>query len=346
MAGERADVEAARFELRAAEPMAEMFDHVSARYELLNRILSLGRDHAWRQAMWREVPESARIVLDLCTGNGASLPGLRRAGRLVMGADVSLGMLSLAAEEQVTSGWGPRLLCSDAFRLPLGDDSVDAITIAFGMRNLRPVDQALNEMARVLKPGGALVVLEAAAPGAGVTAPFHRFYLRHVVPTVGRLSPDPSAYRYLSQSVLAFGAGPEFEQSLRGAGFTIERRRAFMMGATRLWSANRVAAAGQNAAVSPNAVRSARSPGSRFSASISQSEQERRVWVTVQLLLSSSLLASLVYAGWLMANPGFALPLPGWSRGVAWLLIGLGVVAFAIRTAVLLGRLRSGRPRS
>ena len=331
----------ARFGPRAAAPMAEMFDHVSGRYELLNRLLSLGQDAAWRQAMWREVPESARVVLDLCTGNGVSLPGLRRPGRLVIGADVSLGMLEHAAEER-TTGWGPRLLCADAFQLPLGKASLDAITIAFGMRNLRPRDAALAELARVLKPGGTLVVLEAVAPREGVLAPFHRLWLERVVPAAGRLSADPSAYHYLAKSVLEFGAGREFESDLARAGFAIERRRSFLLGATRLWSARPATPAGQNAAVSPNAVQTAR-PGLTLT---SQREREWRTWSLVQAVLSASLLASLVWAGWTMANSGDRLPLPGWSRTAAWLLIGAGCLAFAIRTLVLVRRVLAGRPRA
>ena len=342
MAGDRPDVEAARFEPRAAQPMAEMFDHVSARYELINQILSLGRDHAWRQAMWREVPESARAVLDLCTGNGASLPGLRRPGRLVIGADVSLGMLALADEEQRTTGWSPRLLCADAFHLPFGDASLDAVTLAFGMRNLRPVDQALQEIARVLKPSGTLVVLEATAPSPGVIAPFHRFYLRNIVPGVGRLSPDPSAYRYLSQSVIAFGSGPEFESAMRAAGFSVVSRRSFLMGATRLWTATRHGS-GQNAAVSPSPLRSARPEASRPPSRGVTREREWRTWGMVQVLLSSSLLASLIYAGWMLGNSGIDLPLPGWSKTAAWLLVIVGAVAFGLRTIALIVRLMAGR---
>ena len=346
MAGDRLDVDAARFEPRAAQPMAEMFDHVSARYGLINRILSLGRDHAWRQAMWREVPESARAVLDLCTGDGASLPGLRRPGRLVIGADVSLGMLRLAADEQRTTGWGPRLLCADAFRLPFADQSLDAVTIAFGMRNLRPVDQALREIARVLEPSGTLVVLEATAPPPGFTGPLHRFYLLHVVPFAGRLSPDPSAYRYLSQSVLAFGSGPEFESVLAAVGFSVQSRRSFLLGATRLWTATRQGSGGQIAAVSPSGLRSARPDRPAIPSLAAAREREWRAWGIVQILLSLSLLSSLVYAGWMLSNSGIALPLPGWSKTAAWLLIAGGAIAFGARAAFLIVRLMAGRRRT
>src|SRR5688572_30937213 len=188
MSSDRPDSDSARFGPHASRDMAEMFDHVSGRYDLLNRLLSLGRDGAWRDAMARAVPPQARVVLDLCTGSGVSLQGLRRPGRLVIGADVSPEMLRLAAEGERRTGWAPRLVCADAFRLPLRGGSLDAVTIAFGVRNLRPVGEALGEIRRALAPGGLLVVLEATAPASGPTAPLHRFYLEHVVPAAGRLS--------------------------------------------------------------------------------------------------------------------------------------------------------------
>src|SRR5262245_12971141 len=182
MPPEGPEVEAGRFAPRAAREMAEMFDQVSGRYDLLNRLMSLGQDTAWRRAMWRAVPARARVVLDLCTGSGVSLDGLRKPGRLVIGADVSLQMLERAADRQRPSGWAPRLVCADAFALPLRDGALDAITIAFGIRNLRPRSEALAELTRVLKPGGVLSVLEAAAPQRGPFSLFHFFYLRRVVP--------------------------------------------------------------------------------------------------------------------------------------------------------------------
>src|SRR5213593_1342739 len=224
-----------RFGARASREMAGMFDAVSARYDLLNRVMSMGRDRAWRAAMWRAVPESARVVLDLCTGSGTSLAGLRRPGRTVIGVDVSLGMLEIAAGHERGAGWAPRLVCADAFRLPLRDGVLDAVTVAFGVRNLRPRTDALAEIARVTSAGGTLTVLEAVAPATGLFAPVHRFYLRHIVPLLGRISPDPSAYAYLSQSIFEFGAGPEFEDDLARAGFQVVASRSFLFGATRLW---------------------------------------------------------------------------------------------------------------
>jgi len=346
MSDDEAEVDAARFRPHAAQPMAEMFDDVSGRYDFLNTLLSMGQDRAWRRAMWREVPTRARAVLDLCTGSGVSLPGLRRPGRLVIGVDVSLRMLERAAESQEPAGWAPRLVCADAFQLPLESASLDAVTIAFGARNLRPLADALAELARVLAPGGALVVLEAAAPARGPFAPFHRFYLERIVPAAGRLSDDPSAYGYLARSILDFGSGPEFESALVAAGFSIERRRSFLFGATRLWVGRRAGEPGQIAAVSPSGMQAATRRGAGQSAAAFSFDAEWRAWTVVQAALSAGLLAALLYAGWVVAKSGASLPLPGWSRGAAWTLIVVGSVAFGLRTLALVMRLLSGPPRS
>ena len=315
--------ERSRFEPHAARAMADMFDDVSDRYDLLNRVMSLGLDSGWRAAMWAAVPEDASVVVDLCTGSGVSLRGLRRPGRLVVGIDVSLRMLESAARRQRRGGWGPRLVCADAFRLPLRDASVDAITIAFGARNLRPRVEALAEIARVLRPGGTLAVLEATAPGRSPIAPFHRFYLRNVVPAMGRLSPDPSAYRYLADSILEFGAGPEFEGALQGARLTLVERRSFLAGATRLWIARR--GAGEEPADVGSALTAAR-------------EREWRIWTGARLALSAALAASLAWGFWILIKSARDLPLTAWQRDLALWLLGGGAVVFGARTLWLIAR--------
>jgi demethylmenaquinone methyltransferase/2-methoxy-6-polyprenyl-1,4-benzoquinol methylase len=319
-----------------------MFDVVSGRYDLLNRVMSLGQDGGWRAAMWRGVREDARTVLDLCTGSGASLPGLRRPGRLVLGADVSLRMLELAASRQGRAGWAPRLLCTDGFRLPLRDHSLDAVTVAFGMRNLRPTEDALTEIARVLRPRGALVVLEATAPAPGLWAPVHRFCVRRLVPLVGRLSDDPSAYRYLSRSIFEFGSGPEFERALASAGFRVVDCRRFLLGAARLWVAERILTDGQIPAHPDWPVVQiaglAGLAGGKTPNRIPARTMEWRVWTGVQLALSLSITAALAYGLFLVVKFGADLPLADWQRSLAWLLMGGGLPVFIVRSLILLRR--------
>jgi len=309
--------------------MAAMFDDVSARYDLLNALMTLGRDGAWREAMWREVPDDARVVLDLCTGSGVSLRGLRRPGRLVIGVDVSPGMLRVAREQEGWLGWAPRLVAADAFRLPLRAASVDCVTVAFGVRNLRPRDQALAEIRRVLRPGGRLVVLEATAPAPGPFAPFHRFHLLHVLPLLGRLSPDPTAYGYLGRSILDFGAPQAFTDLLHSQGFEVDRLNRFLIGATHLWAAH---APGGGAAGGGSALEHRR-------------RAEWRTWTGLQLAVAVGILA---VAGWAAASfwriaPD--LPIEPWQRTGMRIVLAGGIAGFAIRSIVLLARLFGAPPR-
>jgi demethylmenaquinone methyltransferase/2-methoxy-6-polyprenyl-1,4-benzoquinol methylase len=337
------DVE--RFAPRAAQPMACMFDDVSARYDLLNRVMSLGQDARWREALRRTVPERAHVVLDLCTGSGVSLAGLPRPGRLVLGMDVSLAMLERAQAEWGEGGWAPRLVAADAFRLPLANGSIHAITIAFGVRNLRPRAAALAEIARVLAPGGTLAVLEAVAPKRGPLALAHAFYLERLIPLAGRFSGDPSAYRYLSRSVFEFGTGEEFESDLAAAGFTLIERRHVMFGAARLWAARRGRAPGENPA--DNSLQDA-PPGSKPpnpATFRNGTGAEWWTWTIAQLFFAVALVISLAWALVIFINSGRHLPLEAWQRRGLGFLIVVGLVGFLARSIVLIARLASGPPR-
>ena len=326
-----------RFKPNAARAMASMFDDVSRRYDFLNAVMTLGQDSAWREAMWRRVPWVARTVLDLCTGSGASLPGLRRVGRTVLGIDVSVGMLRVAAETHASGGWSPRLACADAFSLPLRDASLDAVTIAFGVRNLRPRRAALAELARVLRPGGRLVVLEAAAPAPGPLSAFARGWIRHAIPLAGRLSGDPSAYRYLAQSIFEFGSGPEFEADLDASGFTRLESRSFLMGATRLWVAETGSGVGQKATATARSVQGAM-PASRVSTHLDPAydaqRAERGAWRLLQAITSTGLAAALGWALVVWVNVHDDLPLSPPQRLVGWVLIVAGLAFFSVRGVV------------
>lgn len=333
----------ARMAPRAAGAMADMFDQVSGRYDLLNRIMTLGRDASWRRALWRAVPESARAVLDLCTGSGVSLHGLRRPGRLVAGVDVSLRMLEVAAEHHGRVGWAPRLVCADGFKLPFRDGSLDAVTIAFGIRNLRPRREALAEVARLLAPGGVLAVLEGTAPRRGLLAPFHRFYLLRVVPLLGRLSPDPSAYAYLGRSIVDFGPGEEFESDLAALGFEVSSRRRFMLGAASLWIARRPRA--QSLDIAP--LRNARMGQTARGETPSRGPSTAAAWralTAIQFGLAAALVAALVVALRDFATIARAASLQPWQATGARVLLGLAIVVFVVRAVVLAVRLGSGPP--
>lgn len=333
-----------RFAPHASREMADMFDDVAGRYDLLNWILTLGRDASWRAAMAAEVPDDANVVLDLCTGSGTSLDGLREPGRVVLGVDISVGMLRLARDRHGRFGWAPRLVAADGFALPFAAASVDCVTIAFGLRNLRPRDRALAEISRVLRPGGTLVVLEGVAPTGGPLAPAHRFYLRHVVPCVGHLSPDPSAYRYLGESILDFGSGTEFEETLTACGYAIAGRRSFLFGATRLWTADRVAVE-PGAAAAVQGARLGESARGRMPTRAATRAAEWRRWNAFQLVVSASILVGLTWALFSFLNSSDAMPLAPLHRRAMLMLLLAGIAGFAIRTMVLAFRIVGPPPR-
>ena len=209
------------------------------------------------------------------------------------------------------------------------------------MRNLRPRAGALAELARVLAPGGTLVVLEATAPRAGPLAPFHRFYARRVIPFLGRLSPDPAAYRYLSESIFEFGSGEEFERDLSSGGFGVLERQTYMFGAARLWAAQRLTG-GSDAALR-NARSRARARGN-FTQGSHPGDLEWRWWSAAQAVVSATLAGSFVWAlaTWIKWRP--TLHLEPWQDRGLWLLILAGLAGFSLRAVGLLLRLLGPPP--
>jgi demethylmenaquinone methyltransferase/2-methoxy-6-polyprenyl-1,4-benzoquinol methylase len=251
--------------------------------------------------------------------------------------DVSLAMLHVAAREIEASAWAPRLACADGFRLPLRAGALDAVTVAFGMRNLRPRREALAEIARVLAPGGTLCVLEATVPARGPLAPFARAWIRHAIPLAGRLSPDPSAYRYLRDSIFEFGSGPEFEADLAASGFALVGSRGFLFGGTRLWVAERGPVLGQKTTERPEAVqRATRAPGetAHRPRPLEREPAERATWQLLQAITGTALTATLVWAFQVWLKVGARLPLTPVQRfGGGVLLVG-GLLVFGVRSVV------------
>jgi demethylmenaquinone methyltransferase / 2-methoxy-6-polyprenyl-1,4-benzoquinol methylase len=334
------DPQRARFAPHAAREMAGMFDQVSRRYDWLNGLMTLGQDGSWRTAMSREVPADTVLVVDLATGSGISTAGLRHAGRTVLGVDVSLRMLRVAEDDYGGPGWAPRFVCADGFAMPLRDGAADAVTTAFGIRNLRPRADALREIRRVLKPGGTLVILEATTPARGPLAPFARAWIRHGIPTLGRLSADPTAYRYLAESIFEFGSGAELDRDLETAGFRVTRRHSFLFGAALLWTALAPSSPGRIASVRPEALQDAspaRSGGATDLASAALGTGEWRAWAWLNALVSATLLLALAWGAIAFAKWARVLPLQPWQRSSGWFLLIFGLLVFGVRT-VLLGR--------
>ena len=184
-----------------------MFDRVARRYDLANAVLSLGQDRHWRRVTAAAAQPAGGVVLDVASGPGeVAMELLRRGARHVVAADLSLGMLQEGVRRNPDADRiGLSFVAADATRLPFADDSFDAVTISFGLRNVVEPETALAEFARVARPGARLVVAEFAAP---TWAPFRRLYLEYLMKALPRIaevvSSDPRAYTYLAESIRAW----------------------------------------------------------------------------------------------------------------------------------------------
>jgi demethylmenaquinone methyltransferase/2-methoxy-6-polyprenyl-1,4-benzoquinol methylase len=182
--------------------VAQMFDAVASRYDLTNDVLSMGQDRRWRRAMVDAVaPAAGERVLDLAAGTGTSAAALAATGAFVVACDFSLGMLEAGKARRP----GLSLMAGDAMRLPFADDSFDAVTISFGLRNVSDPQVALAEMLRVTRPGGRLVVCEFSHPTWPPFRQVYTEYLMRALPPVARaVSSSPDAYVYLAESIRAW----------------------------------------------------------------------------------------------------------------------------------------------
>jgi demethylmenaquinone methyltransferase / 2-methoxy-6-polyprenyl-1,4-benzoquinol methylase len=200
-----------------------MFDRIAGVYDLMNSAMSAGLHHQWRErAVDRAEVGPGSDALDLCCGTGDLTLALRRRigpdGRVV-GSDFSDQMLELAREKSGEQGLPAEFGWADALELPYGDSSFDAVTIGFGARNLADLDKGLAEMARVLRPGGRVVILEITRPRREPLASFYSVWFDRLVPMIGSVAGDSSAYSYLPESVRTFPGPEELAAKMDAAGF-------------------------------------------------------------------------------------------------------------------------------
>ncbi len=201
-----------------------MFDRIAGVYDLMNSAMTAGLHHQWRQrAVDRAQVRPGSDALDICCGTGDLALELRRRigpdGRVV-GSDFSEPMLELARRKSGEEGLPVEFGWADALDLPYGDASFDAVTIGFGARNLADLDKGLSEMARVLRPGGRLVILEITRPQREPLASFYSLWFDRMVPVIGSLAGDPDAYSYLPNSVRTFPEPERLAAMIDAAGFT------------------------------------------------------------------------------------------------------------------------------
>jgi demethylmenaquinone methyltransferase/2-methoxy-6-polyprenyl-1,4-benzoquinol methylase len=230
---------------RSPDRISAMFDDIAPRYDFLNHLLSAGIDRYWRKRAIRSLALTGReCVLDLCTGTGdlaiearTATPGAAR----VLGVDFSGAMLTLGLDtlrrRKLDSTIA--LVRGDASRIPLADGSVDALTIAFGIRNVEDRAAACREMRRVIAPGGRLAILEFAMPTSPLFRQLYLSYFRHVLPRIGRwISGHATAYAYLPASVDVFEP-QKFMELLRQSGFADVRADPMTFGSVFLYTAKR-----------------------------------------------------------------------------------------------------------
>ena len=210
--------------LTKKQQVATMFDRIAFRYDFLNRFLSAGIDIYWRKRAISELKlASPRTILDMATGTGdmAIMMSKRLKEAEIVGIDLSNGMLDIAREKIAKLGLADKIIMKqgDSEHIDFPSGSFDAVTVAFGVRNYQNLQKGLQEMLRVLKPGGKLVVLEFSRPKQPVKM-FYDLYMQRICPMFGQLfSKNGEAYRYLNNSVKAFPQGTEFTGIMKEVGY-------------------------------------------------------------------------------------------------------------------------------
>ncbi|MGB3802088.1 MAG: bifunctional demethylmenaquinone methyltransferase/2-methoxy-6-polyprenyl-1,4-benzoquinol methylase UbiE [Lewinella sp.] len=225
--------------------VGRMFDSIAPTYDLLNRGTSLGVDTLWRKKLIAELDEDRhQLVLDVATGTAdvAIQTILRTGAKHVTGVDLSEGMLAYGRKKVTAAGLEDRIKLEqgDSENLPYADESFDAVTVAFGVRNFENLEKGLSEMRRVLKPGGKLVILEFSRIRYAPVRWGFNLYFGKIMPLIGRLqSKDPRAYAYLFESVQAFPSGKAFVQILNRVGYNNTEWQALTFGIASIYTATR-----------------------------------------------------------------------------------------------------------
>ena len=213
-------------DLSKKEQVADMFDNIAYRYDFLNRFLSAGVDIWWRKKAIRQLEKlNPKQILDVATGTAdvAIMTTSLLHPDKITGIDISDGMLEIGRAKIKKQGLENtiELINGDSEAIIFPDDSFDAVTVAFGVRNFEHLEKGLNEIKRVLKPGGKLVVLEFSRPKAPVVTQLYNVYMKLVAPNVGKLfSKNRNAYKYLDESIKKFPEGKNFTLILDNLGYT------------------------------------------------------------------------------------------------------------------------------
>jgi len=225
--------------------MAYDFDKIASSYDRLNHIMTAGMDRLWRRRAAKEAIKTARrktasatnaLALDVACGTGDMAVELLKRGCSVTGIDLSEEMLAIARRKTAEANFQ----LANAEALPFDDASFDAVTSAFGIRNFVHLDKGLAEMARVLKSGGRMVILEMSTPDSSLVRPFYNLYTRRIIPWLGsRIAGNREAYTYLPNSIERFPKGEAMLQKLEAVGLIAEQRK-FFFGVCRMYVCEKI----------------------------------------------------------------------------------------------------------
>lgn len=210
--------------LNKKQQVTKMFDTISKEYDSLNRVISFGIDIKWRKKVVDIVAQhQPKNILDIATGTGDLAISLSKTSASeIVGLDISEGMLEVGRQKifQKQLNTKIKMIVGDSENLPFDDDTFDAITVAFGVRNFENLEKGLAEIHRVLKPKGVFVILETSVPTKIIYKQGYSFYTKYILPTIGKVfSKDQSAYSYLCESASKFPYGEELNNILRQIGF-------------------------------------------------------------------------------------------------------------------------------
>ena len=227
------------------EQVEQMFDSIAPAYDFMNRAMTFGIDRRWRRIAVDMVARNPHDrILDIATGTGdlAMLLARRTRATHITGLDLSEGMIDIGRRKIERAGLAGRieLICGDSLAMPFDSGSFDAITVAYGVRNFADLLAGYREMARVLKPGGTLTVIELSTPASPVVRPFYRLYTRHIIPLMGRMvSKDVRAYSYLPESIAAVPQRADMTALMEQAGFTDTAWRTLTFGTCAIYTGRR-----------------------------------------------------------------------------------------------------------
>lgn len=228
-----------------SEQIKTMFDNIAPAYDFMNRAMTFGIDRCWRRkAVDMLAKTSPREILDVATGTGdlAMLLARRIKESKVTGLDLSEGMIAVGRKKVGEAGLEERisLQCGDCLNMPFEENSFDAVTVAYGVRNFENLFQGYREMLRVLRPGGTINVIELSTPTSPIVKPLYKFYTRYIIPTVGRMvSKDVRAYAYLPESIAAVPQRQAMTSLMSEAGFINTSYRTLTFGTCCIYTATK-----------------------------------------------------------------------------------------------------------